>query len=72
MELNPTDIEARLVLCSDYDIAGRQEEAEKTAREVMQIDPIFSIAKYVENQPYKDKLTLTRLGEGLRKAGLPE
>ena len=72
LHLSPTDVDARLVLCSDYDIAGRQEEAEKTAREVMQIDPIFSIAKYVENQPYTDKLTVTRLVEGLRKAGLPE
>ena len=51
---------------------GQQEEAVKTAQEVMQIDPTFSIAKYVENQPYKDEMTVKRLVESLRKAGLPE
>ncbi len=72
MDLSPTDVDARLVLCSDYDIAGLREEAEEIAREVMQIDPTFSIAKYVENQPYRDENIVSRLVDGFRNAGLPE
>ncbi len=71
LELSPTDIDARMVLCSVYDAAGLQEEAKKTAQEVIQIDPTFSIARYLENQPYKDEMTVNRLVESLRNAGLP-
>ncbi len=72
LDLSPTDVDARLVLCSDYDIAGLREEAEEIAREVTQIDPTFSIAKYLENQPYRDQKILSRLVDSFRKAGLPE
>ncbi len=72
LDLSPTDVDARLVLCSDYDIAGLRKEAEEIAREVTQIDPTFSIAKYVENQPYRDENIVSRLVDGFRNAGLPE
>ncbi len=71
LELSPTDRDARMVLCSVYDAAGLEEEAKKTAQEVMQIDPTFSITRYLENQPYKDETTVNRLVESLRNAGLP-
>ena len=36
----------------------------------MQIEPTFSIATCVATQPYKDEMTVNRLVESLRKAGL--
>jgi hypothetical protein len=42
------------------------------AQDIIGIDPSFSLAKYAENQPYRDAATLERLIESLRAAGLPE
>ncbi len=72
LELSPADVDARLVLCSDYSVAGLREEAEQVAREVVQIDPTFSIARYIENQPYRDQDRQGRLVNGFRNVGLPE
>ncbi len=72
LELNPKDIDSRLILCSDYEIAGLAEQAKKAAREIIEIDPTFSLSKYADTQPYKDEAALERLIDGLRKAGLPE
>ena len=72
MEMSPKDIDSRLILCSDFGFSGLREQAELTAREIVEIDPEFSLAKYAETQPYKDEATLTHLLDALRKAGLPE
>ena len=71
-ELNPKDIDSRLILCSDYGLAGFPDQAEKSAREIIEIDPTFSLSKYADTQPYKDEVTQNRLIDSLRKAGLPE
>ena len=72
LELSPTDLDAHIILCSDYGATGLREEAEKTTNEIMRIDPTFSIAKYLEDQPYQDEVILNRLAESLRSAGLPD
>ena len=72
IRLSPVDLDARLILCSDYNIAGRREQAQRLVSDIVKIDPAFSIAKYAEYQPYKDKETLQRLCENLREAGLAE
>ncbi len=72
IRLSPRDLDARLILCSDYNIADRREQAQRLASDIVNIDPAFSIAKYLEYQPYKDKETLRRLAENLREAGLAE
>ena len=71
-ELNPKDIDSRLILCSDYGLAGFPDQAEKLAREIIEIDPTFSLSKFADTQPYKDEATQNRLIDSLRKAGLPE
>jgi tetratricopeptide (TPR) repeat protein len=71
LELSPTDLDALIVLCSDYGAAGLEQDAEKTAREILEMDPTFSVTRYLEDQPYKDGLILSRLAENLRGAGLP-
>jgi TolB-like protein len=72
IKISPSDIEARLILCSDYYLADQREKAASVAQEIVAIDPQFSVAKYAESQPYKDQETLSRLVENLRGAGLPE
>ena len=74
IEKFPRNIDARLILCSDYGLAGKDDQARNTAQEIMDIQPAFSIAGYLENQQYrhKDETTERRFVESLRKAGLPE
>jgi tetratricopeptide (TPR) repeat protein len=48
------------------------EAAKAAASEVIRINPGFSIAKYTGNITYRDQNEVTRIAEGLRKAGLPE
>ena len=43
-----------------------------TAREIIGVDPNFSLAKYANTQLYRDSAILNRLIDGLRDAGLPE
>jgi class 3 adenylate cyclase/tetratricopeptide (TPR) repeat protein len=71
-EINPKDIDARLMLCSGYNFAGLSQEARTTAREVIKVNPSFSLENYAETQPYRDEATLKRLIGSLREAGLPE
>jgi adenylate cyclase len=48
------------------------EAAKAAASEVIRINPGFSIVKYTGNLTYRDQNEVTRIAEGLRKAGLPE
>lgn len=70
--MNPKDIESRLILCSDYGLAGFPDRTEIAARDVIEIDSTFSLTKYAETQPYKIEVARNHLLDSLRKAGLPE
>jgi adenylate cyclase len=72
IRLNPTDPEPRLILCSDYVLAGQQQQAREVAQEIVAIDPTFSTDRYLAGQPYKEERTLQQLANSLREAGLPE
>jgi len=72
MNLSPHDLDARLILCSDYMLAGRRKQAQRLAGDILELDPSLSIAKYGEHLPYKNMETLRRLEETLREAGLAE
>jgi adenylate cyclase len=72
LRLSPEDLNARLILCSDYGFAGQHQQARKVAQEIVAIEPKFSLAKYAESQHYKDGQALTRLVDSLRAAGLPQ
>lgn len=71
LRLSPDDLDARLVLCSDYSLAGQHQQARKVAQEIIAIEPRFSLAQYAKSQPYKDRQALTRLVNCLGAAGLP-
>jgi adenylate cyclase len=72
IRLSPGDLEPRLILCSDYVLAGQAQEARQVAQEILAIDPTFSTRRYAAGQPYKEDQPLQRLTDSLRAAGLPE
>ncbi len=71
VKINSKDLDAHLILCGDYMISGFLEEAKSLAREIIKLDPKFSLDKYADTQPYKNEATLNRLIDDLREVGLP-
>ena len=65
-----TDI-SRVLLAACYGHLGRMEEAQAQWREVMRINPDYSLAHRRRVLPYKDPADFERVVDGLRKAGLP-
>ena len=63
---------ARRLLAATYAQAGRLEEARTAAKEYLEVNPNFSIKRYMELEPYEDPADLEDYLQGLRKAGLPE
>ena len=51
---------------------GRDAEATAAAKEVLRINPKFTIESYAKTIPYKNKTDVERELAALRKAGLPE
>ncbi len=49
---------------------GRNNEAEATAKKIIDIEPGFSVDRFVETLPYKREEDRSRLARALRKAGL--
>jgi TolB-like protein/class 3 adenylate cyclase/Tfp pilus assembly protein PilF len=68
----PDDLIAWVLLVSSLSLSGREEEARAAAKEVMRINPKFSVARIQKLTPHKDRAVAKRFGDGLRKAGLPE
>lgn len=60
------------LLAATYAQLGRLEEARQAARELLKINPDFSIERYSARAPYLDKALMAKYIEGLRLAGLPE
>ena len=71
VQINSKDIDAHVILCGDYKFSGFLEEAKRSAREIINLDPKFSLDKYADTQPYKNEATLNRLIDDLREVGLP-
>ncbi|MBW1824151.1 MAG: tetratricopeptide repeat protein, partial [Deltaproteobacteria bacterium] len=67
----PNDLIARIICIQAYSSAGRQEEAEKEATEVLRINPKFHLKSYEKRAAYKNKADTDRMITVLRKAGLP-
>lgn len=72
LRLSPGDRDIRLVLCSDYVLAGKRQQAQNVAQQIVAMEPQFSLARFAESQPYKDAESLTRLIDSLKAAGLPQ
>ncbi len=59
-----------LALVSACTFAGREEEAQAAAAEVLKINPMFSLEQYERVIPYKDRSFIDRTINALSKAGL--
>ncbi len=68
----PTYSSAVRTMVASQALAGRIEEAKKTARRLGEIDPTFRIADLIDRAPIRSPEDLARYADGLRKAGLPE
>jgi adenylate cyclase len=55
-----------------YAHLGLMKEAQAAAREVMRLQPGFTISQWVQRPPFRQGPVLERYIDGLRKAGLPE
>jgi adenylate cyclase len=70
LQIDPDFLPARAFLAACYSSLGRDAEASASAKEVLRIDPRFSVESYAKTLPYKDKADIEREVAALRKAGL--
>src|SRR5262249_16795833 len=60
------------IAAANYVFVGRQDDAEKAAVHLLQIDPSFRISNLKNYFPLRREQDLTKFAEGLRKAGVPD
>jgi adenylate cyclase len=72
LHVNANYLPAYAFLAACYSTLDRKAEAESAAKEVIRINPKFSIESYAKTLPYKNKSDIERYVTALRKAGLPE
>jgi adenylate cyclase len=66
----PDFINPRAFLTATYISSGQEVNARAETKEVLRIDPEFSIYKYARSKPFKNQADRDRLIDALRKAGL--
>lgn len=59
-----------LALC--YVNLGQKADAHVEAKEVLRINPKFSVKSYAEHTQFKDEASIKRFIDSMRMAGLPE
>ena len=69
---NPDTDASRALLAASYGQMGLVEEAREAWRELLRVNPSYSIEQRRKVLPYKNPNDFERFVEGLRKAGLPE
>jgi tetratricopeptide (TPR) repeat protein len=69
---NPDQLSAYLTLAASYRSLNRHEETNKAIKEILRINPNFSLEYYANVLPYKNQEKLDKYIKALRKAGLPE
>jgi tetratricopeptide (TPR) repeat protein len=70
VQQNPKNVLSRVILCSIYSLAGRMDEARTQAKEIMRINPKFSVDRLARTDPTKNQFVKKRYIDALRKAGL--
>ena len=68
----PKDTIANVNLCSVYYLSGREEDARLQAKEVLKLNPKFSLKKLEKMLPYKNFEVKKQYIDALRNAGLPD
>jgi len=72
LEENPDNLQALLLLAACCSFLNRSEDANKASKEILRINPKFSVVNYVTTLPYKNQDVVNGYIEALRKAGLPD
>jgi adenylate cyclase len=70
IEQVPDDVLAYVVLASSCEMADREEEARVAAKEILRINPGFSLERLAKTSAHKDRAVVERFIEALRRAGL--
>jgi adenylate cyclase len=70
--LTPDNIFAHINLAASCALTGKEKEARIAAKEVLRINPRFSIGQYRKILPIADPVARDRYLQALHKAGLPE
>ena len=68
----PAFISGRVALTSCHVLMGKEQEAKQEAREILRRDPAYTIARYTTPNLYRNKETMEKWAEALRKAGIPD
>jgi TolB-like protein len=71
LRIAPQSIGTRLILASALMRGGWPSDAQRVAREVVALEPGFSVERHAAQQPYRDQAALDRVVGELRSAGLP-
>jgi TolB-like protein/Flp pilus assembly protein TadD len=69
---NPRFIACLRMLSASLALSGQKSEAQAAARELLAIEPSFTVSEFVAWYPLQRPDDLARLAEGLREAGIPE
>jgi adenylate cyclase len=70
VQMNADFLLGHIYLAECYSSMGRDVEVNAELREVLRINPKFSVESYAKTLPYKDKADIEREVAALRKAGL--
>ena len=70
VQISPAFLPAHIFLAACYSSQGHDGEAAAEAKEVLRINPKFSVESYAKTLPYKNKADVEREVAVLRKAGL--
>ena len=71
LDLWPTSVVAHCSLIFTYWDLGEEDKARAAASELLKISPKFSVEKYGQTTPSKDREYVKRMTDALCKAGLP-
>ncbi|MFC1680863.1 adenylate/guanylate cyclase domain-containing protein [Pseudomonadota bacterium] len=72
VDRNEDFLSLHIGLASTFGEQGREAEARKSVESILRLAPNFSINKYLNGVSYRDQREISRIGDGLRKAGLSE
>jgi adenylate cyclase len=72
LKRNPDYLTAHIYLAACHSSLDRQTESEAAVKEVLRINPKFSLESYAKRLPFKNKADIELFVAALRKAGLPE
>jgi adenylate cyclase len=70
IKMNPNYLFAHILLAANYGSSGRAGEAAAAAKEILRINPHFTLAAHAKTLFYKNKADIEREVAALRRAGL--